>query len=72
MANADILSVLEHANRPMTTKELEFLMRDTKNSRSVFREIQALLKRKMLIRVEIKIPGSKEIVLYKKYRKNTV
>jgi len=59
-----VLSILEHAERPMTPKEINLLLIDSKNSRSVSREISSLMKRDMLIRVEIKIPDCQKIVLY--------
>ena len=72
MNNKSVLDVLEHSNRPLTSREIELLLRNTKNSRSVFREIKSLVKRDMLIRVEIKLPNCREIVLYMLNQKNTV
>jgi len=64
LKNESVFDILEHSNRPLTSREIELLLRNTKNSRSVFREIKSLMKRDMLVRVEIKIPKCQRIVLY--------
>ena len=64
MNNKSVHDVLKHSERPLTSKEIQLLLIGSKNSRSASREIESLMKRDMLIRVEIKIPKCQRIVLY--------
>lgn len=62
--NNSVFSLLESSQRPMTSKEVELMLKGKKNTTSVFKEFNSLKKRDMLIRIEIKIPKCQMIVLY--------
>ena len=62
--NNSVLSILESSQRPMTSKEVELLLKGEKNTTSVFKEFKSLKKKDMIIRIEIKIPKCQMLVLY--------
>lgn len=72
MTNKSVLDILKHLNRPYTYRELVLMLQGTKNQVAVCREIKRLMKLNQIIRVEIKIPKSKKIVLYKFNKNNTL
>ena len=67
-----VLDILKHSNRPYTCKELALMIKETKNQVAVYREIKRLIKMDQIIKVEIKIPKCKKIVLYKLNKNNTI
>ena len=62
--NNSVLSILESSQRPLTSKEVEMMLKGKKNTSSVFKEFESLKKRDMLIRIKIKIPKCQMLVLY--------
>ena len=70
MKKESVYDVLKHSNKPYTYKELVLTLKGTKGEVAVCREIKRLMKLQQIIRVEIKVPNCKGIVLYRFNRKN--